>query len=157
MKPVYFLRGDIVGLLTAHFLHADAVVTPVTSSSIIENCGFFKRVYRCRIGSLYVIEKNMQAAKADAYKTIIGFEANGDVLSGRDAVLANGILLPLPIRDAILPILSNSGLARQRLARHAAQTLYGKQPAAGYFIRCEHIFCESAGGYRPTNPLLQVA
>jgi len=108
-----FLRGDIIGLLTAYFLQADAVVTPVTSTSVTEACGFFKQVYRCRVGSPYVIEA-MQTAKADSYTTIVGFEANGGVLLGSDTILANGILPALPTRDAILPILSILGLAQQR-------------------------------------------
>src|SRR6185437_2842834 len=31
-----FIRGDILGILTARFVGADAVVTPVTSNSAIE-------------------------------------------------------------------------------------------------------------------------
>jgi len=108
-----FMQGDIIGLLTAHFLRADAVVTPVTSTSIIETCGFFKRVYRCCVGSPYVIE-SMQAAKTDGYTAIVGFEANGGVLLGSSTALEKGVLPALPTRDAVLPILSILGLIQQR-------------------------------------------
>lgn len=108
-----FLRGDLIGILTAHFLGADAVATPVTSTTLAEACGFFKHVYRCRVGSPYVIA-SMQAAKTAGYKTIVGFEANGGVLLGSDIATVNGLVTALPTRDAALPILSVLGLARQR-------------------------------------------
>jgi len=108
-----FVPGDIVGLLTARFLQADAVVTPVTSSSIVESCGFFQQVYRCRVGSPYVIEA-MQTAKAAGHKIIAGFEANGGVLLGSDTTISAEVVPALPTRDAMLPILSLLGLARQQ-------------------------------------------
>ncbi len=62
-----FLRGDSLGLLTARFLNADAVVTPVTSNTAIELSGLFAKVYRTRVGSPYVIEGMEQAVK-DGYR-----------------------------------------------------------------------------------------
>ncbi|MGB3026606.1 phosphomannomutase [Paradevosia shaoguanensis] len=98
-----FVRGDLVGLLTARFLGADVVVTPVTSNSAIESSGAFARVIRTRVGSPYVI-----AAMRDAEGVVVGFEANGGVLLGSEA---RG-LSPLPTRDALLPILAVLGLMR---------------------------------------------
>lgn len=106
-----FIKGDILGVLTAQFLGADCVVTPVTSVSTIEQSGLFKKVYRTRVGSPYVIEAMAQAAQ-DGFQTIIGFEANGGVLTGSDA---KG-LSALPTRDAILPIFAVLGLS---VAHHA--------------------------------------
>jgi phosphomannomutase len=100
-----FLRGDLVGAVTAHALGADCVVTPVSSNSGIERSGFFARVLRTRIGSPYVIEAMAAAATAGA-RRIVGFEANGGVLLGSDVELAGGELSALPTRDAMLPILA---------------------------------------------------
>src|SRR5690606_36184092 len=42
------LRGDVLGILTARFVGAATVVTPVTSNSAIEASGFFHDVVRTR-------------------------------------------------------------------------------------------------------------
>ncbi len=105
-----FLRGDSVGLLTARFLNADAVVTPVTSNTAIELSGLFAKVYRTRVGSPYVIEGMEQAIK-DGYSRVVGFEANGGVLLGSFVTTDGGRLDALPTRDAMLPILSVLGMA----------------------------------------------
>jgi len=105
-----FLRGDSVGLLTARFLQADAVVTPVTSNTAIELSGLFSKVYRTRVGSPYVIEGMEQASK-DGYQRIVGFEANGGVLLGSPVSTDGGLLDALPTRDAMLPILAVLGMA----------------------------------------------
>jgi len=105
-----FLRGDSVGLLTARFLQADAVVTPVTSNTAIELSGLFSKVYRTRVGSPYVIEGMEQASK-DGYQRVVGFEANGGVLLGSPVATDSGRLDALPTRDAMLPILAVLGMA----------------------------------------------
>ena len=106
-----FIRGDMLGILTARFLRADAVVTPVTSNSSIEGLGAFARVLRTKVGSPFVIAGMAEAARAGA-RTIVGFEANGGVLLGSD--VAVGVrLAALPTRDALLPILSVLAAARQ--------------------------------------------
>lgn len=106
-----FLRGDIIGMLTAKFLNADAVVTPVTSTSLVETSKWFSHVYRCKVGSPYVIA-DMAEAEQDGSSMIVGFEANGGVLLGSDAALENGVLSALPTRDALLPILCVLGMAQ---------------------------------------------
>lgn len=105
-----FLKGDVVGLLTAKYLSADAVVTPVTSTSAVETSQLFEHVYRCSVGSPYVIEA-MKQANADGYSSVVGFEANGGVLLGNDLVTDRGVLQKLPTRDAMLPILCLLGFA----------------------------------------------
>ncbi|ATU93995.1 phosphomannomutase [Phyllobacterium zundukense] len=105
-----FLRGDSVGLLTARFLGADAVVTPVTSNTAVELSGLFTKVYRTKVGSPYVIE-GMAKAIRDNFRRVVGFEANGGVLLG-STILADGRQVDaLPIRDALLPILAVLGMA----------------------------------------------
>jgi phosphomannomutase len=108
-----FLRGDSVGLLTARFLHADAVVTPVTSNTAIELSGLFAKVYRTRVGSPYVIE-GMELARRDGYDCIAGFEANGGVLLGSRVSTSAGRVDALPTRDAMLPILAVLGMAARQ-------------------------------------------
>lgn len=107
-----FIRGDSLGLLTARFLNADAVVTPVTSNTAIEISGLFANVYRTKVGSPYVIEAMQQAGK-DGYGTVVGFEANGGVLLGSPVAGNGGHVEALPTRDAMLPILAVLGMAAQ--------------------------------------------
>lgn len=100
-----FLRGDLVGALTAGFLGADAIVTPLTSNSALDRPGLFPKVVRTRVGSPYVIAGMAQAA-ADGAGRVVGFEANGGVLLGSDVERAGRRLAALPTRDAVLPILA---------------------------------------------------
>lgn len=106
-----WLRGDIVGILCAKFLSADVVVTPVSSSTLTEISGWFKKVIRTKIGSPYVID-TMQASQTGK-QNVVGFEANGGFLLGSDVVHDNHVLKALPTRDAILPILALLSLSRQ--------------------------------------------
>lgn len=118
-----FLRGDLVGALTAAFLGADAIVTPVTSNSALEGPGRFKRVLRTRVGSPYVIA-GMAEATAQGAELVIGFEANGGVLLGSDVARGERRLAALPTRDAMLPILatlSAAASAGEPLSRLAAK------------------------------------
>lgn len=128
-----FLRGDALGILTAQFLGADAVVTPVTSSTAVELCGSFPQIIRTKVGSPYVIE-GMAAAADTGAKRIIGFEANGGVLLGSsiDDIAA------LPTRDAMLPILSVLGMAVSKgcAASDLAAGLPARFTASG---RIEHV------------------
>jgi len=106
-----FLRGDLVGALTASFLDADVIVTPVTSNSALERMGLFQEVLRTCVGSPYVIA-GMDEAKARGAARVIGFEANGGVLLGSDVQREGKILAALPTRDAMLPIIATLALAR---------------------------------------------
>lgn len=100
-----WMRGDVVGILTAQYLHATAVVTPVSSNSALERTQSFAQVVRTRIGSPYVIE-GMQQAANDGAELVVGYEANGGFLLGSQ-VLRNGQRLGrLPTRDAVLPMLA---------------------------------------------------
>ncbi len=99
-----WLRGDIVGLLCASYLGADAVVTPVSSNTAAEKCGRFATVKRTRIGSPYVIAGMEATARAGA-NCVIGYEANGGVLVGSDVVRNDRTLTALPTRDALIAVL----------------------------------------------------
>jgi phosphomannomutase len=103
-----FLRGDLVGAITAKYLKTDAIVTPVTSNSALEASGAFGKVIRTRVGSPYVIEGMAEASNSGA-RAVVGFEANGGVLLGSDVVREGRRLAALPTRDAMLPILCALG------------------------------------------------
>ena len=108
-----WMRGDIVGLLTAQFLGIDAIATPVSCNTVIEASGFFKTVERTRIGSPYVIEAMQGLMKNPALK-VAGFEANGGFLLGSLLHFAQGELAALCTRDAVLPMLAVIALAKQK-------------------------------------------
>ncbi len=103
-----FLRGDLVGAITAKSLGADAIITPVTSNSALEASSAFGQVIRTRVGSPYVIE-GMAEASASGAQAVVGFEANGGVLLGSDISREGRRLAALPTRDAMLPILCALG------------------------------------------------
>lgn len=115
------LRGDALGLIVARYLGADAIVTPVTSNSGIESrCP--AEVSRTRVGSPFVIA-GMGEALAKGRQCVIGFEANGGVLTGNRIRAGNADLAPLPTRDSVLPILCAVAAARaagQSLSAHVA-------------------------------------
>ena len=106
-----WLRGDMVGTLCAQFLHADVVVTPVSSNTAVEKCGAFGQVLRTRIGSPYVIA-GMEQAQAERGGVVAGYEANGGFLLGSDIRRDDKQLAALPTRDAVLPILALLAMAR---------------------------------------------
>jgi len=108
-----YLRGDVVGILCAQTLGAEAVATPVSSNTALEKCGAFARVARTRIGSPFVIE-GMEKLIADGARRAVGFEANGGFLVGSQLEIAGRVLQPLPTRDAVLPIVALLAMARAR-------------------------------------------
>ena len=108
-----WLRGDIAGILTARFLHARAVVTPVSSNSAVELCGWFEEVIRTRIGSPFVIEAMQQAMAAQA-TGVVGYEANGGFLQATPIDLFEQTLSPLPTRDALIVILAILAMSRDQ-------------------------------------------
>ncbi|MFQ6405782.1 phosphomannomutase [Methylophilus sp. 'Pure River'] len=97
-----WLRGDIVGLLTAQALNITHLAVPVSCNTAIEASGAFKQVTRTRIGSPYVIA-GMETLQENGASSVAGFEANGGFLLG-STVPAYPTLAPLPTRDAVLPV-----------------------------------------------------
>ncbi len=109
-----FLRGDLLGVLTARALGVDAVATPVSSNTALELSGWFPRIRRTRIGSPYVIEA-MEALAAEGARAPVGYEANGGFLLGGRVALGDGRAIePLPTRDAALPIVTVLAAAAAR-------------------------------------------
>ncbi|NKX16982.1 hypothetical protein HGG75_21915 [Ochrobactrum pseudogrignonense] len=71
------MNGDILGILTARYLGAKTVVTPLSTTSALEESGWFENIRRTRIGSPYVVA---EMACADVHP-VVGFEANGGFYS----------------------------------------------------------------------------
>jgi len=108
-----WLRGDVAGILTAQYLDADTVITPVSSNSSVEKSGYFKEVIRTKIGSPYVIEA-MQQAAIDKTKNVVAYEANGGFLQQTDIIKNNKTLFSLPTRDAVIVPLAILLLAQKK-------------------------------------------
>jgi phosphomannomutase len=107
-----WLRGDLAGILCAHYLGAQAVVSTVSCNTALELCAAFPDVLRTRIGSPYVIAGIEQLIAAGKSR-VVGFEPNGGFLVG-SAIEKNGrVLAPLMTRDAVLPILCLLSMARE--------------------------------------------
>lgn len=96
-----WLRGDIAGILCAANLGAKGVVTPVSSNTAVEKCGWFERVERTRIGSPFVIE-GMNHLVESGVGPVVGYEANGGFLIATDIVEDGRRLAALPTRDAVI-------------------------------------------------------
>ncbi|MBX5230166.1 MULTISPECIES: phosphomannomutase [unclassified Rhizobium] len=106
------LRGDLLGLVAANFLGAGTVVTPVTSNSGIEAAGSFT-VTRTRVGSPFVIT-GMEEAVAAGRDHVMGFEANGGLLTATPFVINGRAVRALPTRDCFVPMLAILSLAAKR-------------------------------------------
>ncbi len=106
-----WLRGDVAGVLCAHYLGAKHVATPVSCNSAVEKSGWFNQVDRTRIGSPYVIAAMDKAIAAGA-KNVVGYEANGGFLTGSDIELEGRKLSALPTRDAVIVPLAILMLAK---------------------------------------------
>lgn len=98
-----WLRGDILGLLSAKALNIEALAVPVSCNTAIESSGCFSYIQRTKIGSPYVIAEFADLAKK--FNSVAGFEANGGFLLGSDVQLNGQPLKALPTRDAVLPAL----------------------------------------------------
>jgi phosphomannomutase len=107
-----WLRGDVAGILTARFLDAEAVVTPVSSNTALEKSGWFPSVVRTRIGSPYVIE-GMQQALDEGAVSVVGYEANGGFLTMTATEIQGRQIRALPTRDAVIVALAVLLLARR--------------------------------------------
>jgi phosphomannomutase len=101
-----FFPGDLVGIIVAEYLQADAVVVPISCNDAIDR-GTLADVLepKTKIGSPFVIA-GMAAAASKGRGAICGWEANGGFLLGSDIVRNGRKLTALPTRDAFLPILA---------------------------------------------------
>jgi phosphomannomutase len=105
-RKVKFFGGDLVGMVAAEYLGADAVVVPISCNDGIDH-GHLRNALepKTRIGSPYVIA-GMAAARRKGRNLVCGWEANGGFLLGSDVERNRKVLRALPTRDAFLPILA---------------------------------------------------
>jgi phosphomannomutase len=110
---VHFFGGDLVGMVVAEYLQADAVVVPISCNDAIDRGKLAAVVEpKTRIGSPFVIS-GMEAALAKGKKRVCGWEPNGGFLTGSPFARNGAILEPLLTRDAGLPILGVLFAAQQ--------------------------------------------
>jgi phosphomannomutase len=104
-RRVHFFGGDLVGMVVAEYLQADAVVVPISCNDAIDRGKLAGVVEpKTRIGSPFVIA-GMEAALAKGKKRVCGWEPNGGFLTGSPIDCNGAVLEPLMTRDAGLPIL----------------------------------------------------
>ena len=121
-----FFGGDLLGMVAANYLNADAVVVPISCNDAIDR-GTQRHIVepKTRIGSPFVIA-GMQQAAARGRRAVCGWEANGGFLTATP-ITRNGRTLPaLPTRDALLPIITV--LAAARASQQPLVTLFEQLP-----------------------------
>ena len=108
-RRVRFLPGDLLGLVVAEYLRADAAAVPISANDAVERRLRERKVLleKTKIGSPYVVSALDSLRNAGTYERVVGWEANGGFLTGSDIGLSAGTLPALPTRDATLPILAN--------------------------------------------------
>jgi phosphomannomutase len=101
----HFFGGDLVGMVVAEYLQADAVVVPISCNDAVDR-GHLSSVVqtKTRIGSPFVIA-GMEEARRRGKNRVCGWEPNGGFLTGSDIERHGAVLRALLTRDAILPIL----------------------------------------------------
>jgi phosphomannomutase len=113
-KQVHFFGGDLVGMVVAEYLQADAVVVPISCNDAIDRGQLAAVVApKTRIGSPFVIA-GMEAALAQGKRRVCGWEPNGGFLTGSPITRNGATLPPLLTRDAGLPILGVLFAAEQQ-------------------------------------------
>jgi phosphomannomutase len=111
---VKFYPGDLLGMVTAGYLGADAVVVPISCNDAVDRGALAPLVEpKTRIGSPYVIA-GMAAAAGKGRKRICGWEANGGFLTGSDFERRGRVLKKLATRDAVLPLLCSLFAAQEK-------------------------------------------
>jgi phosphomannomutase len=108
-RRVRFLPGDLLGLVVAEYLRADAAAVPISANDAVERRMKERAVslLKTKIGSPYVVGALDELRRDGRHSRIVGWEANGGFLTRSDIALKKTILAALPTRDAMLPILAN--------------------------------------------------
>lgn len=115
-QRVRFLPGDLLGIITAEYLGANAAAVPVSANDAVERRMHERGILlrKTKIGSPYVVAALDEIKVAGRWERVVGWEANGGFLTGSDIRLATGTLSALPTRDSTLPILANLFAAAER-------------------------------------------
>ncbi len=108
-RRVRFLPGDLIGIVAAEYLSADAAAVPISANDAVERRMGERGTFleKTKIGSPYVVSALDRLRRTGTYLRIVGWEANGGFLTGSDIALPSGTLIALPTRDSTLPILAN--------------------------------------------------
>ncbi|MCU0770399.1 MAG: phosphomannomutase [Verrucomicrobia bacterium] len=123
---VRFFAGDLVGMVVAGYLGADAVVVPISCNDALDRSPLRDKLEpKTRIGSPFVIA-GMDAALARGKRCVCGWEANGGFLTGSTIERGGHRLPALPTRDAFLPILGVLFAAREQGV--SVTELFGRLP-----------------------------
>jgi len=123
---VRFFGGDLLGMIVAEYLQADAVVVPISCNDAVDRGPLYTILEpKTRIGSPYVIA-GMERAVARGRKRVCGWEANGGFLTGSDLERNGQVLKALPTRDSLLPLLS--ALFAMTEARCSLAELFARLP-----------------------------
>lgn len=157
-KQLRFFGGDLLGMIVAEYLGADATVVPISTNDAIDR-GRLAPVLQAKtkIGSPYVIA-GMQAAVANGQRRVCGWEANGGFLTGSDLERNGKILAALPTRDAVLPLVCALAAANQR--RITVPELFSTLPSRFSRASLLRNFPRSASlkiihRFSPTDPTVQ--
>ncbi len=128
-RRLRFLPGDLLGIVVAEYLRADAVAVPVTANDAVERRMTERGVLlrTTKVGSPYVISALDELGRAGTHARIVGWEANGGFLLGSAIELGHGVIGALPTRDSTLPILANLFAATEQ--RIGLDALWNRLPA----------------------------
>lgn len=128
-RRVRFLSGDLLGVITAEYLNADAASVPISTNDAVEIYAkaISLTLEKTKIGSPYVVASIEKQRENKLFSRIVGWEANGGFLVGSKLVLEAGPLAPLPSRDSTLPILANFAAAIGR--NESLSELWDRLPA----------------------------
>jgi phosphomannomutase len=128
-RRVRFLSGDLLGIVVAEYLRADAVVVPISANDAVERRMGDRKVLlrKTKIGSPYVVAGIDELRRDRTLARVVGWEANGGFLVGSPIALGPEVLGALPTRDSTLPILANLFAAKEQGMGLAA--LWNRLPA----------------------------
>jgi phosphomannomutase len=128
-RRVRFLSGDLLGIVVAEYLSADAAAVPISANDAVERRLRERKVFlkKTKIGSPYVVSALDELRGECSARRIVGWEANGGFLTGSDIALSASTLAALPTRDATVPILANLFAAAEQGI--SLSTLWDRLPA----------------------------
>jgi phosphomannomutase len=128
-RRVRFLPGDLLGIVAAEYLCADAVAVPISANDAVDRRMKEREasLLKTKIGSPFVVSALDELRRTEKFARIVGWEANGGFLTASDIQLSAGILPALPTRDSTLPILATLFAAAEQGI--GLSTLWDRLPA----------------------------
>ncbi len=99
-----FVPGDIAGAFVAKHLGADAVAVPISANDVVDGYLEGVKILKTKIGSPYIVVGMESLSATNNGQRVVGWEANGGFLTGVEISHRQGVLAPLPTRDAVLPM-----------------------------------------------------